>query len=107
MATANRDTVPSLPALEPGITRSETDERATGALASLVLDHAMVDGSPVRWVDSNGHARTGRLAFEVGETTPFDEAFYRERLFRAAETVLSPLGGDGPRSGRTVTTARP
>jgi hypothetical protein len=70
MATANRDTVPSLPALEPGITRIEPDERATGALASLVLDHAMVDGSPVRWVDSNGHARTGRLAFEVGKPRP-------------------------------------
>lgn len=62
MATANRDTVPSLPALEPGITRIETDERATGALASLVLDRAMVDDGPVWWVDSNGHARTGRLA---------------------------------------------
>jgi hypothetical protein len=62
MATTGHEPVPSLPALEPGITRVETDGRATGALASLALDHAMLDDGPVWWVDSGGHARTGRLA---------------------------------------------
>ena len=62
MATTDRAAVPSLPSLEPGITLVETDDRATGALASLVLDHAMLDDGPVWWVDSNGHAQTGRLA---------------------------------------------
>jgi DNA polymerase I len=33
-----------------------------------------------------------RLAFEVGDGTPYDRAFYRDRLLRAAESVLSPLG---------------
>ena len=42
--------------------------------------------------DSKRSHERVRLAFEVEDPTPFDEAFYRERLFRAAETVLSPLG---------------
>jgi DNA polymerase I len=33
-----------------------------------------------------------RLAFEVDEGTPYDQRFYRDRLLRAAESVLSPLG---------------
>lgn len=79
MATTGPGPVPSLPALEPGITRVETDGRATGALASLVLDHAMLDDGPVWWVDSGGHARTGRLA----QLAPSTRTLERIRVARA------------------------
>jgi len=62
MTTTSHEPVPTLPALKLGITRVETDGRETGALASLVLDYAMLDDGPVWWVDSAGHAQTGRLA---------------------------------------------
>jgi hypothetical protein len=79
MATTAQKAVPSLPALEPGITRIETDDRATGALASLVLDHAMFTDGPVWWVDSGGHAQTGRLA----RLAPSRRTLERIRVARA------------------------
>lgn len=71
--------VPTLPALEPGVTRIETDDRATGALPSLVLDHALLHEGPVWWVDSGGHARTDRLA----RLAPSERALERIRVARA------------------------
>ncbi len=63
--TATRDDrldVPELPTLDPGITLLETDERATGPLQALALDHLLLEGGDALWVDSHGHAQSQLLA---------------------------------------------
>lgn len=54
--------VPTLPSLEPGLTLLASDDRATGPLQSLVLDHVMLSEGEARWVDANGNASTTALA---------------------------------------------
>jgi hypothetical protein len=57
--------VPELPTLDPGVTLLSTEERATGPLQALVLDHLLLQGGEALWVDSHGHAQSqllGRLA---------------------------------------------
>lgn len=53
---------PTLPALREKVYLLETDDRATHALQSLVLDHLLGNDGPATWVDSDGHARTDVLA---------------------------------------------
>ncbi|SDM99101.1 Rad51 protein [Halogranum gelatinilyticum] len=53
---------PALPTLDSGLTLLDSDDRLTGALQSLVLDHILVaDGSAV-WVDAKGNSTTRTLA---------------------------------------------
>lgn len=54
--------VPTLPTLDRGVHILDTDDRATGALQSLVLDHLLLHDGPALWVDSHGHAATQPLA---------------------------------------------
>lgn len=53
---------PALPTLDPGVTLLDSDDRITGALQSLVLDHILVDGGPAVWVDAKGNSTTRTLA---------------------------------------------
>lgn len=53
---------PELPTLDAGVTLLETNERATGALQSLVLDHILLENGPAVWVDAKGHSTTQTLA---------------------------------------------
>jgi hypothetical protein len=53
---------PELPTLDNGLTLLETDERATGALQSLVLDKLLLDGGSAVWVDAHGHGTTQLLS---------------------------------------------
>ncbi|WP_227380214.1 hypothetical protein [Haladaptatus halobius] len=53
---------PELPTLDSGLTVLETDERATGALQSLVLDKLLLDGGSAVWVDAHGHGTTQPLS---------------------------------------------
>ncbi|WP_433629189.1 hypothetical protein [Halomicrococcus sp. NG-SE-24] len=53
---------PDLPTLDPGVTLLEVDDRTTGALHSLVLDHLVGDGGDAVWVDAHGHGTTQPLA---------------------------------------------
>ncbi|RBI58757.1 hypothetical protein DMJ13_25820 [halophilic archaeon] len=52
---------PDLPTLDPGVTLLEIDDRTTGALHSLVLDHLLGDGGDAVWVDAHGHGTTQPL----------------------------------------------
>lgn len=51
-----------LPTLDPGITLLEVDDRATGALHSLVLDHMLLESGTAVWVDAHGRGSTQPLA---------------------------------------------
>lgn len=56
------EAAPEFPTLEPGVTLLAADERATGPLQSLVLDHVLVSGGEALWVDSRNNATTQSLA---------------------------------------------
>jgi hypothetical protein len=58
------DDDPVLPSLEPGIQLLEVkgDDRVTGPLQSLVLDHLLLEDGTAQWVDAKGHATTRPLA---------------------------------------------
>ena len=52
-------------------------------------------------VDDSARSRERvRLDFELDEETPYDVEFYEDRLIRAAESVVSPLGWDRARIRR-------
>ncbi|WP_327051996.1 hypothetical protein [Halomicrococcus gelatinilyticus] len=53
---------PRVPRLDPGVTLLEVDDRATGALHSLVLDHLLVDDGTAVWVDARDEGTTRPLA---------------------------------------------
>ncbi|MFC4553586.1 MULTISPECIES: hypothetical protein [Halorussus] len=55
---------PELPKLEVGIRLLdvEGDDRATGPLHSLVLDHLLLNSGSAVWVDAGGHAVTQSLS---------------------------------------------
>ncbi|WP_137283902.1 P-loop NTPase family protein [Halorussus salinisoli] len=55
---------PELPELEPGVRLLdvEGDDRETGPLHSLVLDHLLLNDGGAVWVDADGHAVTRSLA---------------------------------------------
>lgn len=70
---------PTLPTLDRGVQILDTDDRATGALQSLVLDHLLMHDGPAIWVDSHGHAATQPLA----RLAPSDRLLDRIQVARA------------------------
>jgi hypothetical protein len=50
------------PSLDSGVTLLSMDERATGALQSLVLDHLLMNDGLAYWVDARNNATTTTLA---------------------------------------------
>ena len=75
-------TVPDLPTLKPGMTLLDTDERATGALQSLVLDHVLLSTGEAVWVDSGGNGTTHPMA----ELAPSMRVLDRIHITRAFTT---------------------
>ncbi|WP_458189100.1 hypothetical protein [Haladaptatus sp. NG-WS-4] len=71
-----------LPTLESGVTLLETDERATGALQSLVFDHLLVEGGSAVWVDAHGHGTTRPLT-KIALSMRVLERFRIARAFTA------------------------
>lgn len=55
-------TTPELPTLDTGLTLLETDDRASGALHSLVLDHVLLESGSAVWIDSRGNGTTQPMA---------------------------------------------
>ncbi|WP_158059577.1 P-loop NTPase family protein [Halorussus halophilus] len=55
---------PELPELQSGVhlLEMESDDRVTGPLHSLVLDHLLLNDGNACWVDAGGHAVTQSLA---------------------------------------------
>lgn len=53
---------PELPSLDGGVHLLEVDEKATGPLQSLVLDHLLLNDGHAYWIDARGHAVTQSLA---------------------------------------------
>lgn len=53
--------LPTLPALDDGVTLLETDERASGVLHTLALDHLLLEDGSAIWVDAHDHGTTQPL----------------------------------------------
>lgn len=53
---------PTLPTLDRGVHVLDADDRVTGPLQSLVLDHLLMNDGPAVWVDSHGNAASQPLA---------------------------------------------
>ncbi|WP_136717971.1 hypothetical protein [Halorientalis salina] len=70
--------LPELPTLSPGVQLLDTDGRATGPLAALVVDQVIGADGPAVWVDSRGHAQTGPLL----DVAPSDRVLDRIRVAR-------------------------
>lgn len=62
MHSSDFETVPELPTLDPGVTLVTAEDRVTGALQSLVVDHMLLAGGHALWVDARGNATTIPLA---------------------------------------------
>ncbi len=71
--------LPTLPTLDDGVTVLETNERATGALHSLVLDHLLLEDGTAIWVDAQGHGATQPLS----RISPTMRLLERVRIARA------------------------
>ncbi|WP_224450577.1 hypothetical protein [Haloprofundus salilacus] len=52
---------PTLPTLQKGATLLQANQRATGALHSLVVDHLLLEGGDAVWVDARGNGTTQQL----------------------------------------------
>ncbi|WP_264782682.1 hypothetical protein [Haladaptatus sp. T7] len=70
---------PTLPTLGSGITLLEVDDRTTGALQSLVLDHLLLEDGSAIWVDAQRHGATQPLA----QIAPSMRLLDRIRIARA------------------------
>ena len=61
-STANRDTIPELPSLTPGVTLVDVKGQAVGPVQTLVLDHLLLNETTARWNDVFEHVQTQSLA---------------------------------------------
>lgn len=75
MRSLDVETVPELPRLADGITLLAADERVTGALQSLVLDHLLLSDGHALWVDARGNAATVQLARVAPSRQVLDRVF--------------------------------
>ena len=80
------DEAATLPTLESGLTLLESDERLTGALQSLVLDHVLTTNGDVLWIDSKGHGVTTTLA-DLAPSMRTLESIHIARAFTAYQHV--------------------
>lgn len=62
MDPAAIDSQVEFPSLDAGVTHLTMDDRATGALQSLLLDHLLVNDGDAYWVDARNNATTTTLA---------------------------------------------
>jgi hypothetical protein len=74
-----RQDAPTLPTLDDGITLLRVDERPTGALQSLALDHLLFADGPAVWIDSRGNGNPQSLA----RISPSARLLDRVRIARA------------------------
>ncbi len=98
-ATAHPPAIPELPGLDPGIRLLETDERATGPLHTLVVDHVARHQGPAYWVDTHGHAQTQPLAQLAPDTRLLDRVhvargFTPFQHYALVDTLAETVGED-------------
>ncbi|RDI72658.1 P-loop NTPase family protein [Halopelagius longus] len=74
-----RRTIPELPTLDTGVTLLEMEDRASGALHSLVLDHILLESGSAVWIDSRGNGTTQPMA----ELAPSMRVLNRVHIARA------------------------
>jgi len=89
--------VPELPTLDTEVYRLTTDQRPRSILASLVVDHALLNDGPVYWIDALNHATTDSISAVAPSVlilnriqvargfTPYQHASIAEALLERAE----------------------
>ena len=87
--------IPDLPTLTDGVTLLDTDDRATGALQSLVLDHVLLSRGDAAWVDSCGNGTTRPMA-ELASSMRMLERIHIARAFTPWQhlSLLQDLPGE-------------
>lgn len=73
------EAAPEFPTLSQGVTLLTAEQRTTGPLQSLVLDHLLVSGGEALWVDSRNNATTQSLA----QVAPSRRVLQRVQVARA------------------------
>ncbi len=93
--------IPELPTLDSEIYRLSTDQNTQSILASLVVDHALLNEGPVYWLDSLDHAATDPITAVAPSKRILDRihvarGFTPYQHFSIADTLLSQVESDPP-----------
>lgn len=90
--------VPELPTLDTEVYCLQADQEPRSIVASLVVDHALLNSGPVYWIDAVNHASTAPIAAVAPSSrlldriqvargfTPYQHASIAESLLDHAET---------------------
>lgn len=94
-------TIPELPTLHSEIYCLETDRNTRSILASLVVDHALLNEGPVYWIDSLDHAATDSVTAVAPSARILDRiqvarGFTPYQHFSITDTLLSQAESDPP-----------
>ncbi len=93
--------VPELPPLDTEVYCLTADQEARSILASLVVDHVLLNDGPVYWIDALNHAATDPIA----AVAPSERILYRIQVARGftpyqhvsiAETLLDRAEAEPP-----------
>ena len=94
-------TIPELPTLDAEMYRLNTDQNTQSILASLVVDHALLNEGAVYWIDSLDYAATDPITAVAPSTRILDRihvarGFTPYQHFSIAETLLCQVESDPP-----------
>jgi len=99
MQTAQR--VPELPTLDEEVYHLTTNKSTRSILASLVVDHALLNDGPVYWVDALNHAATDPVAAVAPSQRVLDRihvarGFTPYQHYSITETLLERASTNSP-----------
>jgi len=99
MQTAQR--VPELPTLDEEVYHLSADRNTRSILASLVVDHALLNDGPVYWVDARNHAATDPVAAVAPSQRVLDRihvarGFTPYQHYSITETLLECASTNSP-----------
>ena len=99
MQTAQR--VPELPTLDEEVYHLSADKNTRSILASLVVDHALLNDGPIYWVDARNHAATDPVAAVAPSQRVLDRihvarGFTPYQHYSIAETLLDWASTEPP-----------
>ena len=93
--------VPELPTLDEGVYHLSADRNRRSVLASLVVDHALLNDGPIYWVDALNHAATDPVAAVAPSRRVLDRihvarGFTPYQHYSIAETLLDRASTESP-----------
>ena len=93
--------VPDLPTLDEEVYHLTTDTNTRSILASLVVDHALLNDGPVCWIDARNHAATDPIAVVAPSQRILDRihvarGFTPYQHYSITETLLERTSTSAP-----------